>query len=139
MCSPVVGLSHAFESLLAGCIPTRHHLRVKYPLYKIRYRKRERCSSSCHKYGTRQKFWLPMRNWTLELQISHPDALPQSHWDSEVRKAQYEVHIWHTAIFLFYLQNMMPLTLLIRVIYRTHIFCELCNGLAHHEVSVAQW
>ena len=136
MCSPVVGLSHTFESLLASGIPTRHHLRVKYPLYKIRY---DRCSSSCHKHGTRKKFWLPMRSWTLELQIPHPDALPQSHWDSVVRKAQYEVHTWHTAIFLFCLQNMMPLTLLILVISRTHIFCELYNGLAHHEVSVAQW
>ena len=33
---------------------------------------------SCYEYGTKKKFWVPMRNWTSDLCILHCDALPLS-------------------------------------------------------------
>ena len=33
---------------------------------------------SCYEYGTKKKFWVPMRNWTSDLRILHCDALPLS-------------------------------------------------------------
>ena len=63
-------------------------------------RNKERCFSSCHKCGTNKTFWVPMRNWTSDLQMPHSDALPLSHRDSTVNEVYYEVHITcilHTA------------------------------------------
>ena len=47
--------------------------------------------SSCHECRTKKKFWVPMRNRTSDLWISHSDALPLSHRDSTVSKVYYEV------------------------------------------------
>ena len=38
-----------------------------------------------------------------------------------------------------YLQNMTLSTLLILAVCRMHVIHEVCNGLANHRVSVAQW
>ena len=57
-------------------------------------------SSSCHKHGTKKKFWVPMRNRTSDLRIPRSDALPLSHRDSTVSEVYYEVHmtrVLHTA------------------------------------------
>ena len=63
-----------------------------YPA-SIQYKLRERCSSSCHKHGTKKKFWVPMRNQTSDLWILCLDTLPLSHGDSMVSKAHCKVLI----------------------------------------------
>ena len=50
---------------------------------------------SCHKCGTKKKFWVPIRNQTSDLYILRSDALPLSHRDSTVSKVNYEVHMTH--------------------------------------------
>ena len=60
----------------------------------------ENVFSSCHEHGTKKKFWVPIRNRTLDLRIPRPDALPLSHRDSTVSEVYYEVHmtrVLHTA------------------------------------------
>ena len=55
---------------------------------------------SCHKCGTKKKFWVTTRNQTSDLWILHSNALPLSHTDSMVNKVDYEVHmtrVLHTA------------------------------------------
>ena len=50
--------------------------------------------------GQKKKFWVPMRNRTSDLWISHSDALPLSHRDSMVSEVCYKVHMTctlHTA------------------------------------------
>ena len=46
--------------------------------------------SSCHERGTKEKFWVSLRNRTSDLRIPRFDALPLNHRDSMVRKAHYE-------------------------------------------------
>ena len=55
--------------------------------------------SSCDKYGTKKKFWVPMRNWTSNLRIPRSDALPLSYRDSMVSEVYYEVHMTHELFF----------------------------------------
>ena len=45
--------------------------------------------SSCHERGTKKKFWVPVRNGTLDLWIPHSDALSLSHRDSTVSEVCY--------------------------------------------------
>ena len=48
----------------------------------------------------KKKFWVPMRNWTSDLQIPYSDVLPLSHRDSTVSKVYHQVHmtrVLHTA------------------------------------------
>ena len=40
---------------------------------------RERCFSSCHDCGTKEKFWVPTRNWTSDLWIPRSDS-PSCHY-----------------------------------------------------------
>ena len=56
--------------------------------------------SSCHKHGTKEKFWVPTRNQTSHLWIPRSNALWLSHRDSMVSKSQYKVHIWHASCIL---------------------------------------
>ena len=55
--------------------------------------------ASCHERGTKEKFWVPMRNRISELQIPHFVALLLIHRDSTVRDSSvpyevyYEVHM----------------------------------------------
>ena len=46
---------------------------------------RERCFSSCHERETKKNFWVPMRNWTSDLQSSV----------TEPQRIYYEVHMSH--------------------------------------------
>ena len=60
----------------------------------------ENVFSSCHERGTKNKFWVPMRNRTWNLRIPRSDALPLSHRGSTVSEVYYEVHmtsVMHTA------------------------------------------
>ena len=64
------------------------------------YSTRGTCFSSCHERETKEKFWVPMRNWTSDLRIPHSDALPLNHKYSTVSEVYYEVHmirVLHTA------------------------------------------
>ena len=45
---------------------------------------------SCHKLGTKKKFWVSTRNQTSELWILLSDTLPLSHRDSMVSEVDYE-------------------------------------------------
>ena len=55
--------------------------------------------ASCHERGTKEKFWVPMRNRTSDLQIPRFVALLLIHRDSTVRDSSvpyevyYEVHM----------------------------------------------
>ena len=50
--------------------------------------------------GQRKKIWVPVRNWTSDLQIPHSNALPLSHRDSTVSEVYYKVHVWHGSCLL---------------------------------------
>ena len=43
----------------------------------------------------KNKFWVPMRNWTSDLQIPYSDVLPLSHRKSTVSKVYHQVHMTH--------------------------------------------
>ena len=45
---------------------------------------------SCHKLGTKKKFWVSTRNQTSELWILLSDALPLTHRDSMVSEVYHE-------------------------------------------------
>ena len=59
---------------------------------------KERCLLSCHKLGTKKKFWVPMRNQTSGLQILYFNALPLSHREFMVSKVHYKVHNYMTRV-----------------------------------------
>ena len=59
---------------------------------------KERCLLSCHKLGTKKKFWVPMRNRTSGLQILYFNALPLSHREFMVSKVHYKVHNYMTRV-----------------------------------------
>ena len=47
--------------------------------------------------GNKKKFWVPMRNWTSDLQIPYSDVLPLSHRDSTVSIRSITKFIWHVS------------------------------------------
>ena len=55
---------------------------------------------------TKKIFWVPMRNRTVDLWIPRSDALPQSHRDSIVSEAFYEICVWHLSLFLYQTQSL---------------------------------
>ena len=61
-------------------------LKTKSYFINVELNDEERCFLSCHKHGTKKKFWVPMRNWTSDLQIPHCDALPLS--QNQSRKSE---------------------------------------------------
>ena len=58
---------------------------------------RERRFLACHKHGSEEKFWVPMRNQTSDLWIPCSNALPLSHRDSMVSSRSITKFIWHTS------------------------------------------
>ena len=61
-------------------------------LHQIPETLRKMCFCIFTSVGQRKKFWVPMRNRTLDLRIPRTDALPLSHRDSTVSEVNYEVH-----------------------------------------------
>ena len=55
---------------------------------------------SCHECGKKKKTWVPMRNWTSDLQILCSDALPLSQRDSMLSEVYYKVHMTCSSILL---------------------------------------
>ena len=55
---------------------------------------------SCYEYGTKKKFWVPMRNWTSDLRILHCDALPLSQNRSQSNLKTFR--IWKSKVWLLW-------------------------------------
>ena len=73
-------------------IHAKQNIKRRKVILKIKYLKLgKRWFLSCHKHGTKQIFWVPMRNGTSNLWIQCFNALPLSHRESMVSKAHYQV------------------------------------------------
>ena len=78
---------------------------------------RERGFSSCHKHRKKKKFWVFMRNWTLDLQIPPSGALQLSHrlhewgpvWSSCITCALHTARISNvnSIMFLFFFERVL--------------------------------
>ena len=84
-------------------IHAKQNIKRRKVILKIKYLKLgKRWFLSCHKHGTKQIFWAPMRNGTPDLWIQCFNALPKSfnalsHRDSMVSKTHYQVQfLQHT-------------------------------------------
>ena len=88
---------------------------------------------SCHEFGTKKTFRVPMKNRTSDLRDPRSDALPLSHRDSTVSEVYYEVHMTH---FL----HTARISNVDSVMFENSVcHVNFVRNLAYRGVLVAQW